>query len=106
MHVPHGSSQPIFALGQATPVAYLQQPSHYTVHTGPITGLTSKDSLAVTVELNIDNTTTVIELVLYPEGDLDVYRDGQPALIRPTDEQTLHAYEHIRQQIADTGQIF
>lgn len=107
--VHHASTQPVHQLGQATPVGYIQTtPSTHSVQFPmvAVAGMHPDDIIQATVALDINGNRTSLLVVLYPEGDVDVYRDGQPAFIRRVDEGTLTAYEHIRQQIADTGSVF
>lgn len=105
----HQTVQPFHQLGQATPVGYIQAgPSTHSVQFPMIAvaGMNPDDIIQATVDLDINGNRTSILVVLYPEGDVDVYRDGNPAFIRRVDEEALTAYEHIRQQIADTGHFF
>lgn len=101
---------PVHALGHATPVAYIGPAKQANTRAHVQVGTNNTIHVSHTIELTDRHgltTTTEVLLLLYPEGDVDVYRDNQPAVIRSqTEEQTLAAYDHIREQIADTGHIF
>lgn len=75
----------------ATPTIYAQQTTVTLIKSDPFT-------------IGIHDGEHQYEIVLYPEGDIDVTIDGQPATTRSAAVSNI--YDNIKQHIKETGGLF